>query len=119
MRMSNRAALAVAALNGLLGVALSAYAVHGISAPDARELVRTGALFQLLHGAGGAAAASYSPISSLAMGLGALLFGLSLYALAMGGVKFLGPVTPIGGLLMIAGWFVLMVTALRPRSNKL
>jgi uncharacterized membrane protein YgdD (TMEM256/DUF423 family) len=33
-----------------------------------------------------------------------LVFGASLYALALSGVKVLGAVTPIGGVLMLAGW---------------
>jgi uncharacterized membrane protein YgdD (TMEM256/DUF423 family) len=37
-------------------------------------------------------------------GLGGLVFGVSLYALAFSGVKVLGAVTPIGGVLMLAGW---------------
>jgi len=36
--------------------------------------------------------------------VGAAIFALTLYAMALGAPKWLGAVTPIGGLLMIAGW---------------
>lgn len=56
------------------------------------------------------------PIASLALigwllFLGIILFSGSLYALAISGVRVLGAVTPLGGLLFIAGWIVLAVEA--------
>ena len=46
-------------------------------------------------------------------GAGALVFGGSLYALALTGVRVWGAVTPVGGLLLMAGWAVLIWGALR------
>lgn len=43
--------------------------------------------------------------------VGTLLFSGSLYLLALGGLKWLGPVTPIGGLLLVAGWLALLLSA--------
>jgi len=43
--------------------------------------------------------------------LGTLLFSGSLYALALGGPRWLGPVTPVGGVALIAGWIALAVSA--------
>lgn len=40
---------------------------------------------------------------------GIVLFSGSLYAMALSGIKFLGAITPIGGLSFIAGWIVLLV----------
>lgn len=45
--------------------------------------------------------------------LGVLLFSGSLYVLALDGPRFLGPVTPIGGLAFVLGWMALAVAALR------
>ena len=45
-------------------------------------------------------------------GFGGLIFGLSLYIMAMTGVRALGAVTPIGGVLLMAGWAVLIYGAL-------
>lgn len=43
--------------------------------------------------------------------IGTLLFSGSLYLLAVGGPRWLGPVTPIGGLVLIAGWFLVASAA--------
>ncbi len=43
---------------------------------------------------------------------GIALFSGSLYALALGGPRWLGPVTPLGGLALIAGWLWLLRAAL-------
>jgi uncharacterized membrane protein YgdD (TMEM256/DUF423 family) len=42
--------------------------------------------------------------------LGALLFSGSLYGLALDGPKWLGPITPLGGLCLIAGWALLAIS---------
>jgi uncharacterized membrane protein YgdD (TMEM256/DUF423 family) len=110
MALSNRALYALCALNGLLGVGLGAFAAHGVHAPEAKELLRTGATYQLAHAAAGAAVMPASRLASALMGLGALIFALSLDAFAAGAPRWTGMVTPAGGVLMLAGWFVLLVT---------
>ena len=45
--------------------------------------------------------------------LGALIFSGSLYLLALTGARWLGMVTPVGGVLMIAGWVCLSLKLLR------
>lgn len=118
MGMSNRVPIVLAALNGLMAVALGAFAAHAVSAPDAKELLRTGAGYQLAHAAAGLAAAPRSALASLLMGAGALVFALSLDALAAGAPHATGAVTPFGGLAMIGGWLVLLVTAFRARADQ-
>lgn len=50
--------------------------------------------------------------------LGTLIFSGSLYALALSGFRPLGMITPVGGVLQLAGWFLLMLAALaRPRTR--
>jgi len=44
---------------------------------------------------------------------GVILFSGSLYALALTGIKWFGPITPLGGLLFIAGWLSLLVGAVK------
>ena len=117
MTLSNRWILALAALNGFLGVALGALATHGVTDPHAKDLIHTGSLYQLIHGVAAVAVLSRSRWSALLMSAGALLFAGSIYGLAFGKfVPVLGPVTPVGGLLMMAGWLVLLVTAFRSRG---
>jgi uncharacterized membrane protein YgdD (TMEM256/DUF423 family) len=42
-----------------------------------------------------------------------LLFSGSLYVLAIGGRRAVGAITPIGGLLLVLGWMLVMITAVR------
>ena len=59
--------------------------------------------------------------SSYCFSFGIILFSGSLYLLSLrdvmgwSGIGFLGPVTPIGGLLFIMGWFTLLLAALRDK----
>ena len=48
---------------------------------------------------------------------GGLVFGGSLYLMALGGPRMLGAVTPVGGVLLMAGWGALAVGALRRRRT--
>lgn len=94
----------IAALSGAVAVLAGAFGAHGAEA-RAAELFRTGGQYQLIH-----AVAALVALQLGARGpawlfvAGAALFAGSLYALAEGGPKWLGPVTPVGGLLMIGGW---------------
>lgn len=107
--------LALAALNGLIGVGAGAFGAHAVVDPQAKEWLRTGAQYQLIHAV--AALASYGLVRAAAgpasgagwlFGLGGLLFGGSLYLMALTGVRALGAVTPIGGLMLLAGWAALI-----------
>ncbi len=103
--------LALAGVNGFMAVAAGAFGAHGVSDPHVKSLLQTGAQYQAIHAV--AALACYGVLRGLPgpatwagwlFGLGALVFGASLYALAFSGVKVLGAITPIGGVLMLAGW---------------
>lgn len=111
--------LALAALNGLMAVAGGAFGAHAVSDPQAKEWLRTGAQYQLAHAVAGLACygllrLSIGPASwaGWLFGFGALIFGGSLYLMALTGVRILGAVTPIGGVLLLAGWAVLIWAAL-------
>lgn len=118
MLLSNRAALVLVAFNGLIAVGFGAFAAHGVADAAAKELIRTGAFYLLTHAAAGAAVVNRSRWSALCMQLGGLIFAGSLFALAFGAPRLLGAVTPVGGILMIAGWAVLLATALHsPESS--
>ncbi|MGB2079952.1 MAG: DUF423 domain-containing protein, partial [Vibrio sp.] len=51
-------------------------------------------------------------ISALCFIIGIFCFSGSLYALAITGVKWFGPITPLGGIFFLIGWLMLMLAAL-------
>ena len=107
-----RGLLLAAALLGAAGVALGAFGAHGLRARlDPRSLAvwETAVKYHLLH-AVALLALALSPHAAQLRSAGWLfvagiaLFSGSLYALALGGPRLLGPVTPLGGLALLAGW---------------
>lgn len=118
----------VAALSGLLAVALGAFAAHGLKAQlpaAALHSFQVGVQYQMYHalallGVGILMAVkpqwSGLKASGLAFILGAFLFSGSLYGLALGGPRWLGPVTPLGGLSFMLGWLLLALAAWRHKT---
>ena len=104
---------ALAALSAALAVIAGAFGAHGAANPKAAEWLRTGALYQMVHGVGALAIAQRAPRIGWVLIIGAAIFAGTLYAMALGGPRWLGAVTPIGGALMIAGWLLLAFSATR------
>ena len=106
--------LTLAALAGFASVAFGAFGAHGVADPKAQEWLRTGALYGFVHVLAifaaayvvrsGGRLARIAPAFFLA---GVLLFSGSLWAMALGGPRWMGMITPIGGLAFLAGWAVL------------
>ncbi|MDO9490110.1 MAG: DUF423 domain-containing protein [Sphingomonadaceae bacterium] len=107
--------LALAALNGLLAVAVGAFGAHAIADPQAKAWIATGAAYGLGHAAAAFAVADRSRLAAWAMTIGALVFSAALYLIALTGERWLGAIAPIGGTLMIAGWALLIWRVLRTR----
>lgn len=120
-----RSLIALASLSGLLSVALGAFGAHGLKERVTAELLQTwetAARYQATHALATLAAAwmlSQWP-AARAAGLagwcflgGSLLFSGSLYLLVVSGQRWLGAVTPFGGLLFMAGWGCLAWAAWR------
>jgi uncharacterized membrane protein YgdD (TMEM256/DUF423 family) len=109
-----RLALTAASLLGLLCVGFGAFGAHGVSDPKAAEWLRTGATYGFVHVLAVFAAASLRARLAAPLFLaGVVLFAGSLWAMALGGPRLLGAITPMGGLLLMAGWAVLAVAAAR------
>jgi len=114
MTWDRRLWIRLAALSGFFSVAAGAFAAHGVADPGAREWLRTGASYEAIHALAtlavvalfptGARRAAWPPVLFL---LGSVLFSGSLYAMALGAPRWLGAVTPFGGLLFLAGWATL------------
>jgi len=102
-----------AALSGALAVAAGAFGAHGASGVAA-DWLRTGAQYQMIH-----AVAALAVLRLEAKGpawlflAGGAIFAVSLYLMALGAPRILGAVTPIGGVLLIAGWLWLAWQATR------
>ena len=110
---------AAAALGGLLAVALGAFGAHGISDPQARAWIATGAGYGLAHAVAALWAADRHQLAAALLAAGGLLFAIALYVMALGGPRWLGMVAPVGGTLMLAGWAVLLIRLLRTRVDAL
>ena len=106
-----------AALSGALAVAAGAFGAHGASGVAA-DWLRTGAQYQMIH-----AVAALAVLRLEAKGpawlflAGGAIFAISLYLMALGAPRILGAVTPIGGVLLIAGWLWLAWSARRRISG--
>jgi uncharacterized membrane protein YgdD (TMEM256/DUF423 family) len=118
----NRNLAAFAAINGATAVALGAFAAHG-AGPQIKTLLTTGAQYQLTHALLAVACAlwpGYPRLIHLVGWLasaGGLIFSLSLALLGLLSLPALGMVTPIGGVLMIVAWLLLVLAALRTPSS--
>ena len=122
---SSRFALLVGALLAALGIALGAFAAHGLRAVlDQAALAwwQTAVQYQMWHAIGlialGAARLPRTLLPALLLATGTVIFASTLYAMALGGPRWLGAITPIGGSLMIAGWLVLAWRVLRSPTRQ-
>lgn len=115
----------IAALNGLMAVALGAYAAHGLAGdPAAARLAERASEFQLWHAlallAADRLAAEGRPAATAAAALfvtGTLLFSGTLYWKALAGAMPLPLVTPAGGICLMLGWAALAGAGLSRRKD--
>ena len=121
--MTHQIIIATAAIFGILAVIFGAFGAHALKktlSADQLHSFEVGLKYQM-----------YDALVLLALGfssynitlatywcftLGIILFSFSIYGLVLSDTKgkkmrFLGPITPIGGLLLVAGWFLLLVNA--------
>ncbi|KAA9015784.1 DUF423 domain-containing protein [Sphingobium limneticum] len=94
----------LACLSAALAIGAGAFGAHGVADPKAAEWLRTGGLYQLIHAVAALAITGVTRGAAALLLAGAAIFAISLYVMALGGPKWLGAITPIGGTLMIAGW---------------
>jgi len=126
----DRGWIVVAALSGAVSVVAGAFGAHGIDASSAagvraRELLQTGSHYEIAHALAILAVSALTRRAGLKEGpamaaqvlflAGSILFPGALYALALGGPRWLGVVAPIGGLAFILGWLALALAALGRR----
>ena len=114
----NRAIVVAGALLGGSAVMLGAFGAHALReslSPEQAGWWATGVQYQMWHALAlllvAALPVRRAGLAAGCLGGGAAIFSVTLYAMALGGPRWLGAVTPIGGVLMIAGWAVLAWSA--------
>lgn len=107
-----------------LSVGIGAFGAHmleDVISSDALTVYETGVQYHMIHGlavilagiCGGWLGESRKlRLAGLLFIAGVIIFSGSLYVLALSGVKWLGAITPIGGVSFIAGWLLLAAGAL-------
>lgn len=128
--MNPRALLIAASLSGMLAVILGAFGAHALKtrlSPEALSSFEVAVRYQFIHTIAIFAAVWMAERFCIRLPIfagwyfiaGILLFSGSIYLLTtrsllgIEGWRWLGPVTPIGGLCFIQGWVMLLITALR------
>lgn len=112
--MTPRHAFRISALFGFLAVALGAFGAHGLSGLLVRNLSKsiweTAVLYHLTHAAVLLVVSTREPFPQWAwrwLAMGVTVFSGTLYLLAITNLRWLGAITPIGGLCLLAGWMTL------------
>lgn len=113
--------LIISAIFGCAGVFLGAFGAHGLAgkvSPERLAAWSTAAHYQLIHTVALLALALYGKSAARSVSLpailftaGIVLFSGSIYLLVVTDQKWLGPITPIGGLCFAAGWLSLLTLA--------
>ena len=121
--------LFLGAISALSGVGLGAFGAHGLKAtlsPEMLTVYQTGVTYQMWHALGliGIALISQQvPESKLLnwagwlMFIGILLFSGSLYLLAILNLKWLGMITPLGGVSFIIAWLLIAIFAAKKQHH--
>ncbi len=122
--MTERQLVVTGALLLLIAVGAGAFGAHALKrivAPDMLAVWQTAVLYQLVHGLGILIIAALLPrygtplmaYAGILMLIGVLIFSGSLYTLVLTDVRWLGAITPIGGLSFMAAWVLVAWTAWR------
>ena len=126
--MKAKATLALGGTFAGLGVALGAFAAHCLQkvlSPQLLNVFQTGVQYQFIHALAiivcGTLLATrltdksqkYFALAANCFIIGIFCFSGSLYAIALTGVKWLGPITPFGGLAFMLGWGLFVLAALQ------
>ena len=114
--------ISIAAPNLAIAVALGAFGAHGLKAivsSQQLEWWQTATLYWFIHGLGLLLVGilirlNYTTqTTAWLLQIGVIIFAGSLYAMTLGAPRWFGAITPIGGVLMIAGWLWLAVSTFR------
>ena len=125
-----RRVFAVGAVLAGLGVAFGAFGAHGLKAavsPEMLAVFETGVRYQMYHGLGllglawaiGRWPERRLETAAWLLVAGTVVFSGSLYVLVLTGTRWLGAITPFGGVTLIAGWGLTVWRIARKGPSKL
>lgn len=124
IKKMSKTILTTASIFLTLAVAIGAFGAHGLKSHLSAEMIaiyKTGVEYHFYHALGLLLTGVLSFLvpsrllkwSAIFLATGIVLFSGSLYVLAITGIKWLGAITPLGGLGFIAGWVLLFVAVLK------
>ena len=117
--------IGIAAINLAIAVALGAFGAHGIkSMVNAQQLAwwHTATLYLFIHALGLLIVGLLirlrytTQTTAWLLQIGVIIFAGSLFAMTLGAPRWFGAITPIGGVLMIAGWMWLAISTFRAQQ---
>ena len=123
--MMSKVFIILGSLNAFLAVALGAFGAHGLQNKLTEQMLatyETGVKYHMMHALGLILIGIISRYTSGSVLInwsgwlicaGIVLFSGSLYLLSISGIRWLGAVTPLGGLSFLAGWLLLAVAAFK------
>ena len=114
----DRLFFAIGSISALIGVAAGAFGAHGLKSKLSVEMLaifETGVRYQMYHALAILAAAwavnrwpgSTAAVAGWCFLVGTLVFSGSLYLLSISGARWLGAITPLGGVAFLLGWLFL------------
>lgn len=118
--------IGIAAINTAIAVALGAFGAHGLEnivSAQQLEWWHTATLYLFIHALGLLVVGLLirlkytTQTTAWLLQIGIIIFAGSLYAMTLGAPRWFGAITPIGGVLMIAGWFWLAISTFRLESS--
>ena len=121
--------LLLASLSAMTGVGLGAFGAHGLKnvlSPELLTVYQTGVTYQMWHALGlmgiallhqQAAESKLINWAGWLMFIGIILFSGSLYLLAILNLKWIGIITPIGGVSFIMAWVLIAIFATKKQHN--
>ncbi len=125
--MTFRTVLAMGATLGFTAVVAGTFGAHGLEGRIAEDLLatyETGARYHAYHALAVLACAAFIERLGKPGGaavwcftIGTIIFAGTLYALALTGHRWLGALTPIGGVFLLVGWVLLLVGAMRSTES--
>lgn len=118
--------IGIAAINMAIAVALGAFGAHGLEnivSAQQLEWWHTATLYLFIHALGLLVVGLLirlkytTQTTAWLLQIGIIIFAGSLYAMTLGASRWFGAITPIGGVLMIAGWLWLALSTFRLESS--